>query len=82
MKCIAKLCFLLVLLFIDDQLSASLLEPKFRHYSTEHGLSHDGVLCITEDSEGFMWFGTWDGINRFDGNNFITYKARPGDNSS
>ncbi len=62
--------------------SGAKLEPKFSHYSTQHGLSHNGVLCITEDSEGFIWLGTWDGINRFDGNNFKTYKARPGDNSS
>ncbi|RZK68990.1 MAG: hypothetical protein EOO85_23190, partial [Pedobacter sp.] len=51
------------------------LKTKLKHYSTEDGLSHDGVLCITRDKEGFMWFGTWDGINRFDGNSFITYKA-------
>lgn len=56
-------------------------EPKFTHYSTEDGLSHDGVLCITEDKEGFIWLGTWDGINRFDGSNFIAYKSRPGDKS-
>ncbi|TKB96247.1 hybrid sensor histidine kinase/response regulator transcription factor [Pedobacter cryophilus] len=58
------------------------LKSRLRHYSTEDGLSHDGVLCITKDKEGFMWFGTWDGINRYDGNQFITYKARPGDRSS
>jgi signal transduction histidine kinase/ligand-binding sensor domain-containing protein/CheY-like chemotaxis protein/AraC-like DNA-binding protein len=57
------------------------MKSKMRPYSTEDGLSHDGVLCITKDSEGFMWFGTWDGINRFDGTNFVTYKARPGDQS-
>jgi ligand-binding sensor domain-containing protein/AraC-like DNA-binding protein/anti-sigma regulatory factor (Ser/Thr protein kinase) len=57
-------------------------QSKLRHYTTEDGLSHDGVLCITQDKEGFIWFGTWDGINRFDGSNFVTYKARPGDNSS
>ena len=55
---------------------------KIEHYSTEDGLSHDGVTSITKDNEGFMWFGTWDGINRFDGHRFITYKARPGDSSS
>jgi signal transduction histidine kinase/ligand-binding sensor domain-containing protein/DNA-binding response OmpR family regulator len=51
------------------------------HYSTKEGLSHDGVLCITRDREGFMWFGTFDGINRFDGHNFVVYKSRPGDRS-
>ncbi|WP_169311998.1 hybrid sensor histidine kinase/response regulator transcription factor [Pseudopedobacter saltans] len=72
---------IIVLLVCVSQVKGTLLEPKFRHYSTEHGLSHDGVLCIKEDSEGFIWLGTWDGINRYDGNNFKTYKARPGDNS-
>ena len=52
------------------------------HYSTEDGLSHDGVLCITKDKEGFMWFGTFDGINRFDGHNFVVYKSKPGDTSN
>ncbi|MGN6180470.1 MAG: hybrid sensor histidine kinase/response regulator transcription factor [Mucilaginibacter sp.] len=51
------------------------------HYSTKDGLSHNGVLCIMRDHEGFMWFGTFDGINRFDGHNFVVYKSRPGDNS-
>lgn len=62
--------------------TAAQLKCNLKHYSTEDGLSHDRVLCMTKDSEGFMWFGTWDGINRFDGHNFIAYKARPGDSSS
>jgi len=59
-------------------------QPKgiFKQYTTENGLSHDGVLCMTKDKEGFMWFGTWDGINRFDGHNFVVYKSQPGDSSS
>src|SRR5690606_17606280 len=57
-------------------------EPRFKTYSTESGLSHNGVACIIEDAEGFIWFGTWDGLNRYDGNNFIVYKSRPGDRSS
>lgn len=48
----------------------SKLKNNIAHYSTEHGLSHDGVLCITQDRDGFMWFGTFDGLNRFDGTNF------------
>ena len=57
-------------------------EPIFKTYSTENGLSHDGVLCVLEDQDGFMWFGTWDGLNRFDGNKFVVYKSQPGDQSS
>lgn len=58
------------------------LKCKIEHYSTEDGLSHDGVTAIIKDRDGFMWFGTWDGINRFDGQNFVTYKTRPGDSSN
>ncbi|PTQ97874.1 two component regulator with propeller domain [Mucilaginibacter yixingensis] len=54
---------------------------KIVHYSTEDGLSHDNVTCVLKDHEGFMWFGTWDGINRFDGHNFVSYKSRSGDDS-
>ena len=58
------------------------LNSNITRYSTEDGLSHDGVLCITKDRDGFMWFGTFDGINRFDGHNFVVYKSRPGDTSN
>ena len=58
-------------------------QPKCKivHYSTENGLSHDNVTCITKDEEGFMWFGTFDGINRFDGHTFKKYKSKQGDSS-
>lgn len=44
-------------------------QPRVRieHYSTEQGLSHDIVSCMFKDRQGYMWFGTWNGINRFDG---------------
>ncbi|MCW3091708.1 MAG: response regulator [Ferruginibacter sp.] len=57
------------------------LKVKMEHYSTEDGLSHNNVTSIIKSSDGFMWLGTWDGINRFDGHNFITYKSHPGDSS-
>lgn len=60
----------------------SQVKCKIENYSTEDGLSHDNVRDMIKDKEGFMWFATWDGINRFDGKNFITYKASAGDKSS
>jgi signal transduction histidine kinase/ligand-binding sensor domain-containing protein/DNA-binding NarL/FixJ family response regulator len=53
-----------------------------QHYSTDNGLSHSGVMCMLEDHLGFVWFGTWDGLNRFDGYKFTNYKSRPGDSNS
>ncbi|MCS3797203.1 two-component regulator propeller domain-containing protein [Niastella sp. OAS944] len=54
---------------------------KVEYYSTEQGLSHQAVTCMLKDREGFMWFGTWDGINRFDGHSFLSFKSLPGDHS-
>lgn len=54
---------------------------KVEHYSTEQGLSHQAVTAMLKDREGFMWFGSWDGINRFDGHTFVSYKSSPGDHS-
>ncbi|MDY0077601.1 MAG: two-component regulator propeller domain-containing protein [Bacteroidales bacterium] len=41
--------------------------------TNEMGLSNSAVNTIYQDSRGFMWFGTWDGLNRFDGKNIKTY---------
>src|SRR5688572_17283829 len=54
---------------------------KVEYYSTEHGLSHQRVNCMLRDQEGFMWFGSWNGVHRFDGHSFISYKSYPGDRS-
>ena len=46
-----------------------------QHYSIKDGLSQNTVMAILQDKQGFMWFGTWDGLNRFDGYTFRVYKA-------
>jgi len=45
----------------------------FRHYNNKHGLSHNTVYASIQDKRGFMWFGTEDGLNRFDGHSFKVY---------
>lgn len=71
-----------VLVFIFMPLLV-LSQPRFKHthYSTEDGLSHDIITHMFKDRNGFMWFGTWNGINRFDGHQFISYRSSPGDMS-
>ncbi len=49
----------------------------FQHISIEDGLSQSSVYCIFQDSRGFMWFGTEDGLNKYDGYNFIIYRNDP-----
>jgi len=51
----------------------------FEHLSTEHGLSHGSVSAMLKDKTGFMWFATWDGLNRFDGHSFKVYKHASSD---
>lgn len=52
-------------------------QPKctITNYSVEDGLSEGVVLTMHQDREGFIWFGTFDGLNRFDGYSFKVYKS-------
>ena len=43
---------------------------SFKHYNINNGLSQNTVHCILQDRMGFMWFGTKDGLKRFDGTSF------------
>jgi len=52
------------------------------HYSTSDGLPDNRIRSIVKDDEGFMWIGSWAGISRFDGRNFVNFKSYPGDSSS
>lgn len=49
----------------------------FKHYQVEHGLSNNSVFSNVQDQSGFMWFGTKDGLNRFDGYSFKTFRHDP-----
>ncbi|UZJ63510.1 hypothetical protein OKW96_13490 [Sphingobacterium sp. KU25419] len=47
----------------------------FNHYQINEGLSNNAVICSMQDSYGFLWFGTKDGLNRFDGNSFKQFTS-------
>ncbi|MFL9482826.1 two-component regulator propeller domain-containing protein [Chitinophagaceae bacterium LWZ2-11] len=55
---------------------------KFKKISIEQGLSNSTIECIFQDSKGFIWFGTRDGLNRFDGREMKVYRNNPTDTSS
>jgi ligand-binding sensor domain-containing protein/AraC-like DNA-binding protein len=55
---------------------------KFKHLTLENGLSQSSISCILKDSRGFMWFGTEDGLNKYDGNEFTVYRHLPNDEQS
>ncbi len=56
--------------------------PRFEQISLDQGLSQSAVLDILQDSRGFLWFGTQDGLNRFDGYGFVVYKHDNQDDGS
>ena len=55
---------------------------RFQHYTMEDGLPQNLVDCILQDSKGFMWFGTWSGLARFDGYSFKVYRQQTTDYST
>lgn len=47
----------------------------FNHYKVDQGLSNNSIRCAVQDEDKFLWFGTKNGLNRFDGNNFKIYQS-------
>jgi ligand-binding sensor domain-containing protein/signal transduction histidine kinase len=54
----------------------------FYSLTNEDGLSQGSILCICQDNMGFIWIGTNDGLNRYDGYNVKIYRNIPGDTTS
>jgi signal transduction histidine kinase/ligand-binding sensor domain-containing protein/DNA-binding response OmpR family regulator len=55
---------------------------QFDHFNLDDGLSQYTVYCIVQDNKGFLWFGTADGLNRYDGYKFKIFRNDPIDSSS
>ena len=66
---------ILILGCIAINLYSQELKLRFNHLTTEEGLSQNTVNGIVKDKYGFMWFGTWGGLNRYDGYKFTIYNA-------
>ena len=82
--------FFLIIIIISASLNKSQpvissekkIDFKFESISIESGLSQGNVRCILQDKQGFLWLGTQDGLNRFDGNNFVVFKNIIDDSNS
>ncbi len=55
---------------------------SFKNLTPEMGLSHGDVVCVYQDHEGYVWIGTIDGLNKYDGVNFTVYKHNQKDSTS
>ncbi len=65
---------LLFVLFTSQFIWAQNYNPTKR-FTINQGLSCNEITCLYSDKEGLLWIGTTDGLNRFDGYNFVQYKA-------
>ena len=77
-----KFLLILIILLLLSVSSFAQSKISFNHLTVENGLSQSSVTCILQDRNGFMWFGTQDGLNRYDGYSFKTFKNDPSDPNS
>ncbi len=71
---------IVIMVILSPSLSSAVSqEDKIdsEHLTIEDGLSQSSVFAILQDNRGMMWFGTWDGLNRYDGYRFTIYKYDP-----
>jgi signal transduction histidine kinase/ligand-binding sensor domain-containing protein/HPt (histidine-containing phosphotransfer) domain-containing protein/BarA-like signal transduction histidine kinase len=75
MRCFFTLLSIILFSITSLNSNADNTKYSFEHFSREQGLSQSSVLTLHYDKQGFMWAGTSEGINRFDGYKFKVYKA-------
>jgi len=76
------LCLALALALTSLAPQAQPRPLRFVTHGIKQGLSEATVRCVVEDPDGFMWLGTSDGLNRFDGYDFVIYRNRLADPTS
>jgi len=72
--------FLILLTLVNFALSADRM--LFEHLFIEDGLSQSSIFDIYQDKQGFLWFATQDGLNRYDGYSFLVMRHDPRDSNS
>src|SRR6478609_7977872 len=73
LKGLLKISISLLLLLFSLFSNAQQPYIPFHHLSAKDGLSHNQILSLLQDRNGFMWFGTLEGLNRFDGYTFTVF---------
>jgi ligand-binding sensor domain-containing protein/serine phosphatase RsbU (regulator of sigma subunit) len=74
--------FLFIGILCNNTYAQNRPDLRFRNLSIESGLSQSSVNAIIQDKEGYMWFGTQDGLNRYDGFSFTIFKNESDDTNS
>src|SRR5690606_21655222 len=74
---------LMVMLMVTSRMAVAQGEIySFSHLDINDGLSHNQVNTILKDKNGFVWFGTMSGLNRYDSYHFEVHRSRPEDSTS
>jgi len=79
-----SLFFIHFLVLLLTSWSCVYSQPKrlqFINLTPDDGLSSSQTTCVLQDHKGFIWIGTYDGLNRYDGFNFVVYKHNPADSA-
>lgn len=77
-----KRLFFLLLLLLTSVVQAQQLPFQFDHVTVKDGLSQSQAYCFFQDSYGYLWIGTQDGLNRYNGSSFKVYKNDPFDSTT
>jgi len=72
-----KKLFLPVIIFVIAISSSAQYHFSFSHFTSDNGLSQNSITAMMKDRKGYLWFGTRDGLNKFDGTNFTLYNSKP-----
>jgi len=78
----AKKYFVLVIFCIYQYFNLQAQTPSYYHYTSSDGLASSTVYDIIQADNGFIWFATANGISKFDGNKFTTFRTKEGLNSN
>lgn len=74
--------YIILFLFLNALTNLNGQNIKFEHYNDKDGLSHNSVRHIVQDDKGFLWLGTFSGLNRFDGYQFKSFKSSTGETNT
>ncbi len=73
MKCLTRFCYLLT--FASSGAFGQTILSDFKTLDANEGLSQGSVYAMYQDRQGFLWIGTGDGLNRYDGKEVKVFKA-------
>ena len=70
----------IITLIITLTLVGARASTSVRHFTESDGLPQSLITCVIQDSKGYIWISSWNGLSRYDGYSFSNFKARQGDN--